>query len=435
MTNAERYMAYLASLDKPFRKLSKIEFLQPDNSVAFALGGNNRANRVDYGLRNSSAFIQSGNLNVALKNGTRRTASVTLSNLNSSFDYAVNKLWFGQRIRLSMGMELFDGTDFYIPQGVFYILNPSNLISYSQRTTSLALTDKWAVLDGTLFGKLDSAYTIKSGANIFKAISSVLKLSRFDYSNDAIPNDRIDNVTPVFTNYYDGKTYSASQSDGSIIEDIAMTDTPYDITENRGSSCGALILKLNDMLVANIGYDATGALRLDPSQDDISDIEKPVLHTFSTQKRNLISLTEAPKPQEIYNAVTIAGEGLTDSAVWAKASNYDPRSDTNINLIGQKLYTEERADYWNAEQCASLARWQLKRKTILQKAVSVECGQMFHLQENKLIAVERTDKKGSPLEKHLIQGYSIPISEGGSMKIDCTSVVDIPDFTIQTYVS
>lgn len=435
MNNADKYMAYLACLDKPFRKLVKIEFLQPDNSVAFALGGRNRASGIQYGIRNSSAFIQSGSLSVALKNGIRRTASVTLSNLDSAFDFAVNKLWFGQRIRLSMGMEITGIGDFYLPQGVFYILNPSSLVSYAQRTATLSLSDKWSMLDGTLFGKLDNAYTIHNGANIFKAISSVLRLSRFDYSNNAEMNNRIDNVSPIFTSYYDGKTYSASQSDGSIIEDIEMVNTPYDITENRGSTFGALILKLNDMLAGIIGYDATGALRLDPSQDDVSDADKPVLHVLSTQKNNLISITESPKPQEIYNAVTIAGEGLTDNVVWAKASNFDPKSDTNINLIGQKLYTEEKADYWNAEQCASLARWYLKRKTRLQKSVSIECSQMFHLRENKLIAVERTDKKGSPLEKHLIQGYTIPIGETGSMSIDCTSVLDIPDFTIQTYVS
>ena len=80
-----------------------------------------------------------------------------------------------------------------------------------------------------------------------------------------------------------------------------------------------------------------------------------------------------------------------------------------------------------------LARWILKRKTVLQKSVTIECGQMFHLIENRLVSVKRTDKAGSPIEKHLIQGFTIPIGETGSMSISCTSVNDLPNFTVTTY--
>ena len=429
-----RYKLYLSMLEKPFRKVVRLEFLQPDNSVAFALGGSNQKTTAQG--RDTRAFVQTGNLSVNLQNGQRRTASVTLSNLDSAYDYAVDKLWFGQRLRLLMGLDLPGFGEFYLPQGVFYVRNPQNLVSYKERTTTLSLADKWAYLDGSLFGILDASYNVDRGTNIFEAIESLLKLSREDYSSgETDPLKWIDNVTPVFTDYYTGRTYSATNSDGSITEDINMTDTPYSISESRGSSIGSLILKLNDMLAGLIGYDATGALRLDPSQDDISDADKPVLFTFGMDKPNLAKLSENPKPSDIYNTVIVAGEGLTGTSVWAKASNIDPKSDTNVKLIGMKLFTEERADYWNADQCASLARWYLKRKTILQKAVSIDSTQMFHLHENELIAVRRIDKPGSPMEKHLIQGFSIPISETGSMSISCVSVNDLPDFVTETHTS
>lgn len=430
----DRYEAYLAMLEKPFKKITKLEFLQPDNSVAFALGGANQKT-ITQG-RDTRAFIQSGTLSVNLQNGQRRTATVTLSNLDSAFDYAVNKLWFGQRLRLSMGIDIPSIGEFYLPQGVFYIRNPQNLVSYKERTTSLSLADKWAYLDGSLFGTLDASYEVNSGTNIFEAIASLLKLSRYTYgSADPDPTKWIDNVAPVFTDYYDGRIYSVTNSDGSITQDIAMTDTPYTISESRGSSIGSLILRLNEMLAGLIGYDSTGALRLDPSQDDVSDVDKPVLFSFGMDKPNLAKLSENPKPTDIYNTVIVSGEGLTDKSVWAKASNIDPKSDTNVNLIGMKIFTEEKADYWNADQCASLARWYLKHKTILQKSVSIESTQMFHLYENGIVAVRRTDKPGSPVEKHLIQGYSIPLAEKGSMSISCVSVNDLPDFVTETHTS
>lgn len=182
MTN--RYIEYLSALKNPFKKLAKIEFLQPDNSVAFSLDNNYQ--RGYNTLHDSRAFIQSGSLNVSLQNGQRRTATVTLANIDNAYDYSINKIWFGQRIRLSMGLILPDGTDFYLPQGVFYVNAPNNVYSPSERTVTLNLVDKWSYLDGSLFGNLENTYQIpatdgagtSTNTNIFRAMSSILQLSR-----------------------------------------------------------------------------------------------------------------------------------------------------------------------------------------------------------------------------------------------------------------
>lgn len=430
---SQEYQMYLAALSKPFKKVVRLEFLQPDDTVAFALGG--RGQKIPIAGRDTRTFLQSGSVSVNLANGARRRASVMLGNRDMAFDYAVNKLWFGQRVRISMGMTLPNGEDFYFPMGIFYIENPSVLFSPSEKTATLNLTDKWAYLDGSLFGTLEAAYSVNAGTNIFSAIDSFLLMSKYTYTSTTNRSNMIDPVDAVYTTYFNGKTYSAAKSDGSIVSDIAMTSTPYVITENRGSTMAAVILKLNEMLAGWIGYDAAGALRLEPSQDDIDDADKPVLYEFSPEDPVLISMTESAQVSSVYNDVTVAGQGLTNQAVWARAVNDDPASDTNINLIGRKVLTEEKADYWNTDQCAALARFYLKRKSVLQKSISIECGQMFHLVENRLISVKRTDKPGSPVEKHLIQGFTVPIGETGSMSIQAVSVNDIPDFTITTSYS
>ena len=430
---ATEYRSYFSSLMKPFRKLVRLEFLQPDDTVAFALGGIGQKFRVPG--RDTRTFLQSGSVSVNLANGSRRKASVVLANRDGSFDYAINKLWFGQRLRISMGMRLPDGEDFYFPMGVFYVENPSALFSPGERTITLNLTDKWAYLDGSLFGNLEAAYSVNAGTNIYSAIDSLLRMNKYTGNAATDVQNMIDPTPAAYTSYFNGKTYSASRSDGSISANISMTDTPYTITENRGSTMGALILKLNEMLAGWIGYDATGTLRLEPSEDDIDDAEKPVLFAFTPENSILLSHSSVSQNTAVYNDVTIAGQGLTSAAVWARAVNADPASDTNINLIGRRVFVEEKSDYWNTEQCATLARWMLKRKTVLQKSVTIECGQMFHLVENRLVSVKRTDKEGSPVEKHLIQGFTIPIGETGSMSITATSVTDIPDFTITTSTS
>ena len=55
---------------------------------------------------------------------------------------------------------------------------------------------------------------------------------------------------------------------------------------------------------------------------------------------------------------------------------------------------------------------------------------MFHLQENQLVTVRRLDKPGYPTERHLINGFTIPIGETGKMTIQATSVQEFPIATI-----
>ncbi|MBQ8319492.1 MAG: hypothetical protein IJX81_01270 [Clostridia bacterium] len=435
MSGTNKYLQYLKAVARPFRKITKLDFLQPDNSVAFSLG--NTVKRGYMTRYDTRAFIQGGTLNVSLNNGQRRRANITLSNLDGAFEYSVNKIWFGQKVRLSMGLILPDGTEFFLPQGVFYIKDPQNVFKPNDKSVSFPLYDKWAYLDGTLAGKLNQAYsiTVAQNPNVLNAMASILRLSKFDHLPTSDKLKMIDSVVPIFTNYYNNKTYSAKNSDGSISADISMATLPYDITENSGGNFGNLLLQLNKTFVGLIGYDQTGAMRVEPSQEDISDSNKPILWNFSPENSQLCGFTETHKNGEVYNDILITGEGLTGYEVWGKATNYDPSSDTNVNLIGLKTFTESRAEYWNSKQCADLAEWYLKRKTILQKSVTIECSQLFHLIENRLVTIKRTDKQGSPVERHLINSFSLPIGETGSMSINAVSVNDFPIATIKQYSS
>lgn len=417
MSYNSRYNEYLNIIKRPFKKVAKLDFLQPDYSVAFSL--TNKYNP-EYNDHDNRAFLQSGELNVALQNGQRRQASVTLANIDKKFDYEFNKMWFGQAVRLSMGVELSDGTPFYIPQGVFYISNPTTEISSNTDVITYALVDKWTYLDGTLFGKLDGTYQINAGGNVFNAMASVLTLSRYDYTDTSALQSQIDSVPPVFTAFYNNRTYNLDTGGTAL-----MTDVPYDVIVNGESSSFAdILLELNNTLVGWIGYDNTGTLRVEPSQEDIEDTDKPIQFYFN-DKNSVISITENILNTNVYNDIIITGESLAGYEVFGRASNYDPRSSTNINIIGRKTYRESNASYWNSEQCAALAVFRLKRMTALQKSITVDTTQMFHLQENGLISVQRPDK--GTTEKHLIQSFTVPISEKGQMSINAVSVNDLPD--------
>ena len=105
--DGDEWRMYLKTLKTNFTKLARIDFLQPDGTVAFSIDNSEKNQR-------SKTFIQDGNLTVNLQNGKRRVASIKLSNVNNEFDYNVNKLWFGQQIRLMEGLILPNGKEFYL---------------------------------------------------------------------------------------------------------------------------------------------------------------------------------------------------------------------------------------------------------------------------------------------------------------------------------
>lgn len=413
LSPSEKWAQYLNVIKSSFIKLARLDFLQPNGSVSYSLDNNPLNKR-------SGAFIQSGTLTVNLQNGQRRSATVTLSNLDGEYDYSVNKLWFGQQVQLWMGVKLPSGEDFYISQGVFYVKDPEESFKPGLRQTTLYLVDKWAYLDGTLFGNLDGTYEVPVNSNIFNVIASVLLFPR---GNGQV----VDSSAPIFTSFYNGKT--TTLPDGST---VPLTNTPYTYRcDSENGTYADIILEMNTMLAGWIGYDSCGQLRLSPSQDDILDQTKPIQWEFTPKNSTFLGATYSIKNSEVYNDIIIIGESLSEYGQTAgRATNYDPRSDTNANIIGLKTKRYSQSGYYTQDICESMAVFKLKRQSVLKKSVTIESTQMFHLQENNLVTIQRTDKPGNPVERHLITGYSIPIAQDGPMSISATAVNDFPVATV-----
>lgn len=164
------------------------------------------------------------------------------------------------------------------------------------------------------------------------------------------------------------------------------------------------------------------------------DAYKPIQWDFTTASKTFLGLTETAQMSEVYNEVIVVGEAIKDgeNTPYAIGFNYDANSPTNIDRIGAKVYVENDSNYVTDDQCGDLARFRLRRAGALQKQVTITSTQMFHLQENNLVTVKRTDKEGSPTERHLIQSFSIPIGQVGTMSITATSVQDFPEITVVT---
>ncbi len=440
-TRFQEYLSIVANPDT-MRVVTKIEFLNPDDSVAYALDGVYK--RRYAGRADSRAFLQDGNINISLNNGQRRTANIRFENLDNAFDYAINKIWFGRRVRLSKGVILSNGEEFYIPQGVFYFNSPKTDWKPDSRTSEYQLVDKWAYLDGMLHGNLENTYEIAvtknedktyNRPNIFNAMQGILDLSIYTHKFTELYKEKIDGITPQFTNFYNDRFCTIDEytdSNGVLIpkQTFPMSNLPHTITTSMGGTYANVMLDLNNIIAGWVGYDNNGALNVEASQDDINDSDKPIQWDFTEFSKTFLGLEETANPSAVYNDVMVWGENVDGSKiVGARATNYDPSSDTNANLIGLKTFVESNDNNYTNEQCQDLANYYLKRKTVLQKSVNITCTQMFHLEENKLISVLRTDKEDSAIENHLIQAISIPLAVDKPMTITAVSVNDFPQTT------
>lgn len=402
------FQEYIDLLRRPHMNISRLEFLDEDGAIAYALDSNPKNAR-------SKAFIQGGSLTVNLENGVRRRATVTFGNADKLYDFAINKVWFGQQIRLMEGVLFPNGEEYLLPQGVFYLQSPNVVENPVDKTVTYQLVDKWAYLDGTLHGNLEGIYNVPRNTNIFSAIESILALPR------GVNNVPVDGTQPVFTTYYNGQTVTLP--DGTT---LSVLLTPYEYyCESDNGTYAEIILELNKMLVGWVGYDRTGALRIDAGVEDIDDSIKPIVWEFTPSKSDYLGSTYDVKDTETYNHIVVIGEALSDYGTpKGEATDTALNSVTNVyGTIARKTKRITDANYYTNDQCQALAEWYLKRYTTISKSITIQSPPIFHLNENEIVTIENPNT--GERTKYLVTGYSRPIASVGSMTINATSIKDL----------
>ena len=154
------FQKYLNVVSDNFKTAVKVEWLNPDESVAFEF--------------TNALYNIELDLNVNYQNGSRRTCTLTLNNDRNQFPINFNNIWFGQKFKLWMGVYIDEKTPYYFPQGVFYISNPNEIYQPATKTVRINGVDKWAFLDGTLHGRLSGTYQTGINVDLFEATKSLL---------------------------------------------------------------------------------------------------------------------------------------------------------------------------------------------------------------------------------------------------------------------
>lgn len=389
---------YLRALKEPvITPCIKMEWLNPDGTVAYEI--------------TQDLYNTTGTLNINYQAGCRRTFNIQIHNADNRYDVVLNKIWFGQQIKLSLGIYI-NNEAYLLPQGIFYITNPTEIYNTSTRAIQLNCTDKWAYLDGSLFGNLDGIYQTPLNANIFTAIKDLLLTTK----GNGYP---IDPIPPLLNNYFLEKEVTLYNGDK-----VPIVNTPFTARIDRGQTYADVLLQFNTMLAGMMYYNEHGQLVVEPNDYDLLDRDKEVLWKFTPDNTEMLSKSTEFKFTEMYNDIITVGAVLNGNLATGRATNKNIRSDTCVQLIGAKTKVFEDTNYYADELAQSWAEFLLKQYTVVNKSINLTCSPLYHLDVNKIITI--TDpKKNYDEERFLINSLTIPLSYAGSMTINATSVNDL----------
>lgn len=400
---------YIETLNKSHNQAVKVEWLNPDESVNFEF--------------TNAIYNMQVDLSVNYQSGSRRTCTITINNDKNKFPINFNNIWMGQKFKLWLGVYLDDKTPCYFPQGVFYVSNPNETYNPSTRTITLSGVDKWAYLDGTLFGKLSGTYQTNINNNLYDAIKSLLKLSRYENKKTDVPSNMIDPVEPFLSPYFLTKMTTANGVNQPVYK------CPYTAIVERGKSLADVLLEYATILCANVYYDVNGRLTLEPMSntvDDLIDTDKEILWHFTVDEKTFLGLTQTYNFDKVYNDFIVLGNITNGYQFKGRVQNRNPLSNTCVQKIGLKTKEPfEDNKYVSNQQCLELAKYYAKTDTILQKSGSISSVAMYHLDVNKLVTLS-TPNNDMSKELFLINGFDL--STSGTMNINVTSVNIIKDF-------
>lgn len=294
-----------------------------------------------------------------------------------------------------------------------------------------------------------------SNNKIYRCISNEWNEDKSYYSPQweefIVGNDEvIDSVDPILSPYYE-PIYNEDKTEVYVYDQKYKTSTlpygmltlPKSITQDRGGTEGAVLTSIADLLSAEIGYNRYGQLFLSPSGYEINTEEKPVIWRFKYEDY-IVSTQETINFSNLINYVVVTGSTTDGVTLSESAVNDDASSDYCVQKIGvipyiYKLDYAYDPEQWNPANAESmtdeelikaryeaihknmkeLAEWYLKRNGHLQSSLSITCGIIPHIEENRIIELQ--DQEGI-YHRYLIDSFNLPFGFTGTMTTNLTKV-------------
>jgi len=332
-----------------------------------------------------SEDIIDGHIVMNLKNGVRRSASLTLKNNNGNFIPSYRgKLWLDKRIRIYSGLNI-NGEDFFFSKGIFLISEPQINSNFSDNSCEITLTDKFSLLNGEIAGDLKNTYIIPVGTNIEDAVRSIFQL--------------------------------AGEVKTPIIHPTSET-TPYTIIKQPSDTYASLLLDLANMLSWVVYYDKNGYPHFEPPVDENN---KNSVWDYSVNEVNYLGSSHRYKFNKVKNSCTVIGDNINGSLVRAEVQDNYIFSPTRIDLIGERQLVITDDLIYNNNLALQRAEYELKNNIILQESVELQSIPLDIINEGDVITIEDS-KNGLNRDRFLVKSVNLPLLLNGNMSLECWKI-------------
>lgn len=346
-------------------------------------------------------YINACTLTLDSEQGKSCSASVTFLNTDGLWTPSpVNgHLWKGTKFRIDVGLY-YNGTVFW---GRYGILSPADFsIDDESKTVQCQMYDKFAFLDGTITGKIDSDFKIPVGTSVRVAIESCLTAEKENGGR------------------YDPKPVIFHTSKTTVC-------TPYTITKSPGVTYGEIINELADMISCDVYYNEYGHLVVSGNSDAVQLNDRPVLWSFDDITRLYTQPSISIDLSKVVNKVTVVGAIVNGYRFKGVAVNRNASSQTNIYMTDINTEYIEDSNITSDELCQERAEYELQKKTLLGLQTKFQCVFIPNILPRYLITWTN-EQHGFLNEKFYINSISFDALNPTLMELSLTNVREISNF-------
>ena len=342
--------------------------------------------------------IIGGSYSENYQSGQRRTLSFQLNNNNGEYTPSINHFWTGQKFSFYIGFNMNNDENsvIWFRKGIYSCQSQSVDNSADTKTVSIETADKFSVLEGKS-GTLEYSYTINAGEDIEEVINNIL-------NTDNGSGFMLDSKDIIYNSLFKGK---------KVISQIS---------ESAGATYGSIILKLAEMLSAEVFYNVNGNLTLIPKQEVINDADKPILFSFNADNGDLMTHNYSFSFEDIVNKVIVIGSNVNGNTCRATAVNNAADSPISVSRIGYRTGSIINDSSINSDYLAQeRADYELRKVSVAKTSVSNTMLLNPLIEVNNLIEI--TDSfYGIENEKFLVQSISFSLDYSGIMSISSSNI-------------
>ena len=321
-----------------------------------------------------------------------------MNNNNGEYTPSINHFWVGQKFSFYIGFNLNNDENsvVWFRKGIYSCQNQSVDNSSDTKTVSIETADKFSVLEGKS-GTLEYSYTINVGEDIEEVINNIL-------NTDNGSGFMLDSKDIIYNSLFKGK---------KVISQIS---------ESAGATYGSIILKLAEMISAEVFYNVNGNLTLIPKQEVINDSDKPILFSFNADNGDLMTHNYSFSFEDIVNKVIVIGSNVNGNTCRATSVNNSADSPISVSRIGYRTGSIINDSSINSDYLAQeRADYELRKVSVAKTSVSNTMLLNPLIEVNNLIEI--TDSfYGIENEKFLVQSISFSLDYSGTMSISSSNI-------------